>query len=675
MSAIPHDASGKTQRSWLQAGIFILISWLILGTLLIREPRPDVLAPEPTHSELQETALWGQESSLPESTLLDSASRAPGATPLLPQFLQWEDDTRAASLGDVRGRILGGEFERVSEQRSAGLSGAAHWYLIRARAPETAAPASINRWLLLVGAAFIDDVRVWVERRDGTLARTQLGDHFLNAERPLRARMHVVPFDLVPGEEVLLWVRTQSSSLMGVTLALAHPDAFFAREARINAVLGMLLGILSLALVIYALLGVWLRDGIMLAYALLVCTQVLLFNGTTGMLMQLVREAPWWLSDLVNGVGVLGTLIAASLLWVYILDLHRNLPWLAELHMLLVVMLTALLPLTLTEHYRMVLEPAYQIAVWTSPVQLLMAWLIWQRMRDRLSLIYLLAFGTFTLGMGITVFTLAGSFPANVFTLNAYPLCAIIHILLMAVAIALRITRLREEKRLAEGRAQDHRRFVALLTHEFRNPLASIDRSANFLQATGSVAAEPVQARIANVRSQVRRLNSLVTGFLRAGELEDGGLQPRRTPTELQALCTALHSTLDPDVQGRVELRMPSETLTAQLDPALVTLALENLLDNALRYSPDDGRVELNLGTPHGGWVDITITDSGPGLPEAEMARLGMPYYRGSSSLGTQGSGLGYYFSRNIARAHGGRIVARAGNPTGLRVTLRLPLL
>ncbi|MPN55525.1 Adaptive-response sensory-kinase SasA [bioreactor metagenome] len=156
-------------------------------------------------------------------------------------------------------------------------------------------------------------------------------------------------------------------------------------------------------------------------------------------------------------------------------------------------------------------------------------------------------------------------------------------------------------------------------------------------------------------------------------------MQPQAVMVDLGELCMALHATLDPDVQGRVHMEIAPGKHAASLDPTLMQMALENLLDNALRYSPADGRVLFTLAAAkaspsNAGHIDITITDSGPGLPEAEMANLGMPYYRGSSSLGTQGTGLGYYFSRSIIEAHAGRVFVRLGQACGLQVQVRLPL-
>jgi signal transduction histidine kinase len=101
-------------------------------------------------------------------------------------------------------------------------------------------------------------------------------------------------------------------------------------------------------------------------------------------------------------------------------------------------------------------------------------------------------------------------------------------------------------------------------------------------------------------------------------------------------------------------------------------MAVGNLLGNALRYSPADKKVELSAIVDDDGLV-IRVTDHGSGLSQEELAMLGMPYYRASSSVGKKGSGLGYHFSRRIVEAHGGSLQADCPPHKGLEVAIWLP--
>jgi signal transduction histidine kinase len=129
------------------------------------------------------------------------------------------------------------------------------------------------------------------------------------------------------------------------------------------------------------------------------------------------------------------------------------------------------------------------------------------------------------------------------------------------------------------------------------------------------------------------------------------------------------------DLQRYVTLRVTPPDLHFGLDAKLIDIAVNNLLGNALRYtdpSSMNAGVTLYARLSRGG-LRISVTDQGPGLTDAELARLGQPYYRASTALAKQGTGLGYYFSQLIVQAHSGTISAVNRVGGGLVVTLWLP--
>ena len=101
-------------------------------------------------------------------------------------------------------------------------------------------------------------------------------------------------------------------------------------------------------------------------------------------------------------------------------------------------------------------------------------------------------------------------------------------------------------------------------------------------------------------------------------------------------------------------------------------MAIANLADNALKYSPLASPVEISVTADETG-LTIRIADQGPGMSTDELENIGTPYYRAGSSLGKKGSGLGYYFTRRIVEAHGGHVRAYSRDGGGLIVEIRLP--
>jgi signal transduction histidine kinase len=249
----------------------------------------------------------------------------------------------------------------------------------------------------------------------------------------------------------------------------------------------------------------------------------------------------------------------------------------------------------------------------------------------------------------------------------------------MSLALMLRLyqnqreqAHLQQQSALLIERQTEQRRFIAMLSHEFRNPLASIDRAANLLQLKLTNLNKSDSARLGGIRSSVRRLDSLVDSFLVSEAVEQHRLSPVPTRQGVAPMLAQVIEALGVEVQGRLRLAVTPLNLQFALDARLIGIAVGNLLGNALRYSGDTATVSLTAEL-EGNALRLTVTDQGPGLSEDELAQLGIAYYRANSSLGKQGTGLGYFFSRAIVEAHGGTLEAANQPDGGLRVTLRLP--
>jgi two-component system sensor histidine kinase ResE len=100
---------------------------------------------------------------------------------------------------------------------------------------------------------------------------------------------------------------------------------------------------------------------------------------------------------------------------------------------------------------------------------------------------------------------------------------------------------------------------------------------------------------------------------------------------------------------------------------------LTNLVDNAIKYTPDGGRVTVSVRGDSGGAVVLSVSDTGPGIPEQDLARIFERFYRGDQSRSEPGTGLGLSLARAIARAHGGDITVESRPGEGSTFTVRLP--
>lgn len=231
-------------------------------------------------------------------------------------------------------------------------------------------------------------------------------------------------------------------------------------------------------------------------------------------------------------------------------------------------------------------------------------------------------------------------------------------------------------ERMAELLAAE-RQFTADAAHELRTPIAGIRMQAQVAQGA-TQDAERAAALDATVRG-CDRATRLVEQLLQLARLDaDAGTGTEATgqafaTTDLATVARSVAAELQPTAQRRgqqVVLELTDPTPVPLSEP-LARVLLRNLLDNALRYSPDGAKVQVGVGPARpGGPAQLCVQDSGPGLSEDEQVRLGERFFRVLGS-GQSGSGLGWSIVQRIARLHSLRVqVDRSPALGGLRVRI-----
>jgi two-component system sensor histidine kinase BaeS len=225
-----------------------------------------------------------------------------------------------------------------------------------------------------------------------------------------------------------------------------------------------------------------------------------------------------------------------------------------------------------------------------------------------------------------------------------------------------------------EGR---RRELIADLEHELRTPLATIEGYVEGL-ADGVIPADQSTWRV--LQTETRRLGRLVADLQEVSRAEERQLDVRARPTAPADLVDAAIAGAAPRyAAGGVQLQTEVESRLPELavDPDRIGEVLANLLDNALRHTPPDGRVTLS-GRRHGRVVELAVTDTGAGLTTGELARVFERFYRGDPArahTADGGTGLGLTIARAIVEAHGGTLRAESGGRgRGSRFVVALPL-
>ncbi|KZD09678.1 sensor histidine kinase [Oceanibaculum pacificum] len=219
---------------------------------------------------------------------------------------------------------------------------------------------------------------------------------------------------------------------------------------------------------------------------------------------------------------------------------------------------------------------------------------------------------------------------------------------------------------------QEQQYFLHMVSHEFRTPLAVIDRAAEMIGMLLSAPGAPVLTRIAAIRDAVRRLVILIDTFLSMERLDEGAL--RLEPLDMPAMIDEVRRHFaEHDAMARIVLHhQPDAVTTIEGDRTMLHTVLVNLVDNALKYSPAEEPVTLSLSTV-GDRVTLRVEDNGIGIPRREVASVGTRFFRASNARAISGTGLGLYTARRLAETHGGQLSVDSDIGQGTRITLSLP--
>lgn len=198
------------------------------------------------------------------------------------------------------------------------------------------------------------------------------------------------------------------------------------------------------------------------------------------------------------------------------------------------------------------------------------------------------------------------------------------------------------------------RNFLAMVSHEFRTPLAVIDGARQLLDLYTRGHGEAGE-ELAKIRRATYRMTELIDICLADDRLESSAPVLQKTDVDLAGLLQdLLAEKRSLDGGGRLVLQVTGHPVVVA-DQALLQVALSNLIDNALKYSPVSEPIEVSAAT-QGAEVSITVTDRGTGIAEAERGRIFEKFFRTAAAEGVRGAGLGLFIVKRIVDLHQGQV-------------------
>ncbi|MBS1230007.1 MAG: sensor histidine kinase [Proteobacteria bacterium] len=591
------------------------------------------------------------------------------------------------TIDDVAAPSMQNRFVAQQHGVSLGFTRDVVWLRIPLQR-EADAPA---QWRLEAGNAVIDDYRFYgPDGKGGQTLILRAGDRQPFAARPCRYRYPLFPVVLPDDQRRVFYLRVESTSSLMFSLTLWQPEAFrLAAQSELMAI-GVAFGVIVSTLLMSFCGGVMIRDRRYLVF-IASCLFLGQFLATAlGFTAQFAFPNSPAIADALHNINVC-LLPAVVLLFMqqalrtqaFFPRLNAWLKW----AVLVCVASTLSIPL---DQFRVV-GPLMQLTVVLSIA--LFAWLSWQAYRAgrRRAICFFAGATGFMLPTLMPVLTAWGAIDGAGWIETSVIGAVLSYCLLVNMGLLLDVKSIYDERLRAIADARLNRslveqektlrdeqtRLFAFVAHELRNPLGFIVYGLSNLRVGLVDADEAVRQRIARLAKAARRMSELIDRSLRLQRLAGADFaadfdecSPGFPALEACAQIGAAHS-------GRTIEYVAADDLPAEItiDSELVTLALVNLLDNAIKYSPPDSPITLSVGcdAAHPGTVVYRVSDGGPGIAEADRQRLFGIFPR-SAGKGSAGFGIGLSLVANVVRHHGGSADCISRPGAGATFELRLPI-
>jgi signal transduction histidine kinase len=230
---------------------------------------------------------------------------------------------------------------------------------------------------------------------------------------------------------------------------------------------------------------------------------------------------------------------------------------------------------------------------------------------------------------------------------------------------------LAQEKELGELKS----RFVSMASHEFRTPLTAILATTETLTFyREKMNAAQIDSRLDKIRQQVVHMKNIMEDVLQLARIQAGRVEFSPTQGELAQLCQEIIEEYESQApnRGRIVYTCQTPGVLTDFDTRLMRQVISNLISNALKYSPPEQTVQVDL-LQNDAQVVLQVTDRGIGIPAADLPRLFEPFHRAANVGVISGTGLGLSITKQAVDLHSGTITVTSQVDVGTTFTVSLP--
>lgn len=628
-----------------------------------------------------------------------------------------EDPGGTLGLADIMKDEQQARFHPLPSNRAnPGYSSSAFWLKVelRGEAEHTA--------VLSLSPNFLDFIDVYSGKPGGGASTEAFTHHAFGDRRPLPADrisglMPSVFVDLAEGQLTPVYVRVLNyNTATQINLYLEPQSRLSVRRISTGLSLGAWFGGMLILLVVQVVFFYFDRKEIYLLLALNTLTVILVYFGNLGLSRVLLFPQNGVANDAFIGSSAWSGLSAGALAYALLLRLQRWKSVCYALYAVLFVIGIIGVGFALSGGNALFGPYGSVAATFGAMMTMVLGWLQANR-KDQASQLTAVAFTLIGFGASVAMLQRLGVSWLPEWTFNIYGISVLAQTLLLTGAMAIRLRdaetlnsqmqaealrqsrnaeqtavalvnertrelvearKVAEEALRAEMESQLRQvRFLEVVSHQYRTPLASIRSNIDGMEVALGAIDDANFKRIGRIRRAVARLVEIVEINLTRSRLQGASFKVSMDRVSASAiLLSALQRARDLLNDPEIRLHMAEDAAAASLnaDAELLELAVVNLLENAVKYSGTRGRPEILLSlTRQEGAIVISVADQGIGIPSADLPHVFENARRGSNAESAEGSGLGLFLVAKVVEAHQGKVSIESAEGEGTTVRLALP--
>jgi signal transduction histidine kinase len=589
---------------------------------------------------------------------------------------RWEmllDPEGSLSIDEVASSTYAHSFEPLADNVSLGYGLDVVWL----RFALQRSPEGPIEWRLSARPSFVQFLNLYAPSSDGGFVETRAGSLLPTEPHAIPSREPV--FTVHPGvEPAYYYLRLETRSPRALSVRVESPQHYARSVLFADVRVGVLIGMFALSAITGLICAVWLRQRffwVATAHMLIFGMLQLVLSGYEHHLLDDVLAM---LPDLQPGalMGSLSALLGAVhiLFELSFLKPQSIYPRAARVLVAMACVSVMICVAAIAGHWFRVApwSHSYAVLIMVSTTTLNIAML---RHRPQAALLLLCVFTPNMLALMLQLLRNLGVATPFVLTEGLWHITGLFQAPIVAIVILMQVRQEQRQRVQTQQQVQQQKDFIDMMAHELRTPLAILQLATGNLRerlSPGQIVPSGIQPRLDRIDRALCRLSVLVDNALAQQQLGHDEASFMRTPTPPSQLLTQVCSMLPNSERHPISIE-PAIAVAAQQSPVpmaqdWMALAIVNLVENAVKYSPDGGAIHIGVAHEEGAWR-VEVADEGMGIPPqaaGAASPLFEPLYRAPEARGlsnAHGMGLGLHLVQRVAKAHGGHAFceARAG--------------